>query len=266
LTKEHKRNILTGQHPNRERAAQMKVVDGDTGKSFSLDHTDELSNDLRTFYEAQCAHTKTSVRRRPYGGGAIHFCQQCLECGRSIGTALKKTKELENSPFWDVTAEQIYTDHREATRLAVIQKHVRIQRDRLDGFKREYEKYLKTEAWALRRAMVLNRAAGICEGCLGRKATQVHHKTYAHIQDEFMFELIAVCDECHQRLHPEKHSEEDGIDLISEWREGLPCEGCRYGSEKDGRPWCFILEAYATDALSEVGGCGPKRAAFEPLR
>jgi hypothetical protein len=244
----------------------MKVVDRDTGKSFSLDHTDGLSNDLRTFYEARCIHAKISIRRRLYGGGAVHFCQQCLECGRSIGTALKKTKELENSPDWDVTAEQNYVDRREAARLDVIQKHVRIQRDRLDGFKREYERYLKTEAWALRRGKVLKRAAGICEGCLERTATQIHHKTYNHIQDEFMFELIAVCDECHLRLHAEKRSANEGADLISEWREGLPCEGCRYGSEQDNRPWCFILEQYATDALSAVGDCGPKRAAFEPLR
>ena len=41
------------------------------------------------------------------------------------------------------------------------------------------------------------------------KATQVHHLTYQHVFAEFAFELVAVCDECHARLHPRNDNDEE---------------------------------------------------------
>lgn len=70
-------------------------------------------------------------------------------------------------------------------------------------YRREwYHWYLKTDEWDKRRRAVLKRARYTCEGC-GRtdKPLQVHHETYEHVGNEFLWELQAVCDGCHERRH-----------------------------------------------------------------
>jgi hypothetical protein len=66
---------------------------------------------------------------------------------------------------------------------------------------REYNVYLLSVAWREKRAHVLERAGYKCEGCGVARATQVHHLTYKHVRNEFLFELKAVCDACHERAH-----------------------------------------------------------------
>jgi len=65
----------------------------------------------------------------------------------------------------------------------------------------DYQTYLRSDHWQDTRRRVLQRANGFCEGCWQRRATQVHHLTYAHRGAEFLWELVAICDPCHARLH-----------------------------------------------------------------
>lgn len=65
----------------------------------------------------------------------------------------------------------------------------------------QYASYLRSPQWLARRAKVMKRAGGICEACLERKATQVHHLTYARIFNEPCFDLRAICDPCHDAIH-----------------------------------------------------------------
>jgi 5-methylcytosine-specific restriction endonuclease McrA len=67
-----------------------------------------------------------------------------------------------------------------------------------------YDEYLKTDAWRAKRRKVLQRAGGICEGCSERQAEHVHHKTYEHAGRELLFELVALCRECHDLVHGER--------------------------------------------------------------
>jgi hypothetical protein len=64
-----------------------------------------------------------------------------------------------------------------------------------------YEKYLQTDEWLDRRRRVLVRAGNVCEGCRQAPATQVHHLTYKHVGNEFLWELVAICRACHERYH-----------------------------------------------------------------
>ena len=63
--------------------------------------------------------------------------------------------------------------------------------------------YLTTPAWQERRRAVLKRDHGQCQAaldvCSGR-AEQVHHLTYRHWRNEPLFDLVAVCWLCHQKL------------------------------------------------------------------
>lgn len=67
----------------------------------------------------------------------------------------------------------------------------------------DYAAYLRSPAWASLRRQILLRAGFVCEGCGAKPAEEVHHLNYDHIGGEFLWELVAVCQECHHRLHPE---------------------------------------------------------------
>ena len=67
-----------------------------------------------------------------------------------------------------------------------------------------YANYLSSPEWRTRRALVMERAGGVCEGCRLMKATEVHHVTYEHAGSEFLWELRAMCRGCHERWHGDK--------------------------------------------------------------
>ena len=247
----------------------MRVTDQDTGKPYNLDVTKELKADLDAYDQSDCKHPRTEIRERKNRGGALHLYEQCVTCGASGSLATKRPSDLKSPPAWNEGHEDQYKNARKAERDAILQKHIRKQKSGEEGFRREYDIYLTTPEWRVKRAKVLKRANGLCEGCLEREATQVHHLSYRHIFQEFMFELIAVCQECHARLHADKNGDlpADGDnDLEWEFREGHPCDGCRWGSEESGQRWCSILNEYAAVALSPGGDCGPEHVRLEPLK
>lgn len=245
---------------------RRRVIDQDTGKPYYLDFTDELLAEVEAHHRSNCDHAQTEIRRRKNRGGAFLLQRQCIACGASVGSAIKQTPDLRDCPAWTEGQEDRYIASRSTALEAIYQRHVRKQKEHEGIFGRKYDAYLKSPEWQARRAKVMGRANGLCEGCLERKATQVHHQTYEHIFEEFMFELVAVCDECHARLHPEKEGDGVIFDFEAEWHDGHPCDGCRHGGEEKNRRWCFILDKLAADALLEGGGCGPNRDNFEALR
>jgi hypothetical protein len=73
-----------------------------------------------------------------------------------------------------------------------------------------YDAYLAGPEWQARRAKVLRRANGICEGCGERPAVQVHHLRYPKgcfagspqwAAQEMLFDLRAICERCHTGVH-----------------------------------------------------------------
>lgn len=67
-----------------------------------------------------------------------------------------------------------------------------------------YRQYLTTPAWREKRWKVMQRANYTCEGCGTERATQVHHLTYERVSREMLFDLVAICDECHDSIHERK--------------------------------------------------------------
>ena len=121
----------------------------------------------------------------------------CDDCGRILAGDLKHS--LANSDTPQLTRdeamrrEQIWHQYQE--RLDVERKRQEEQR------RDDYEAYLQTQEWAERRQRVLKRANGVCEGCGTAPAEQVHHLTYEHCGNEFLWELVAICRHCHLGVH-----------------------------------------------------------------
>lgn len=64
-----------------------------------------------------------------------------------------------------------------------------------------YHAYLQSSEWQDKRQRVLERDEHVCRGCGLWPATQVHHLTYQRVGHEMLFDLVAICDRCHDKIH-----------------------------------------------------------------
>lgn len=198
-------------------------IDADTGEKFRLFLSKELIADLQAFRLTECQHTVLRPCERMDAGGAKHVKRQCQVCGEIKGTSIsrKDAADLMLYPYLP-NLEEEYQTARQLEEAAIYQKHIRKQKAESGQFSKEYRDYLASDKWRIEiRNKIMKRAGGICEGCLERPATQVHHANYSHLGDEFMFELIAICDACHKRLHVEEDSSTEpfGYDMHNDGSE-----------------------------------------------
>lgn len=162
-----------------------------------------------------CAHASVDIRAFVCSNGSVQYVKQCLVCGEKVGNPIKKAEAIQARgavefilPFDEhlreigrQTYERQCQVEREAKRAADIAQHQQ-QRDADQAeFDAWYEQYLGSQQWRERRAKVIRRANGICEGCLEARAVVVHHTTYQHVGNELLFELVALCHPCHERAH-----------------------------------------------------------------
>lgn len=87
----------------------------------------------------------------------------------------------------------------------------------MTGLSIEYQQYIDSPEWCLKRAQKIADAGPICEKCDVEQPPyrlHVHHTTYVRLGCELMEDLQVLCRECHQRLHDRKIA-------MSCWRAGV---------------------------------------------
>lgn len=141
---------------------------------------------------ASCAKvTESRLRRLRCSNGTFQIKWQCTECGAATSNALSHAAVdyPEHLEGWDTTLESRR------------QRQVRdLNSADLARRRAEYRQYLLTPEWRARRQLVMEREGGMCQGCRIEPAAEVHHLTYAHVRAEFLFELVALCRPCHERI------------------------------------------------------------------
>ena len=68
-----------------------------------------------------------------------------------------------------------------------------------------YKDYLKSDHWKNTRDRVAEYWGHRCAVCNSPDNVQVHHRTYEHIGQERMQDLILLCDDCHRKFHGERY-------------------------------------------------------------
>jgi hypothetical protein len=249
--------------------SDMKVILKDSGAEVLLASTPEYQEDFRAWTNSRCTdHPTSEWRRRPTAGGGMQIKQQCLTCGGVFGNARKQHPSDIDLPLVDQHLHERYEFDLKQRYEDMLQKHALKQHTKSSSFFKSYSTYLSGPEWGLKRKLVLERAGGLCEGCRTNGATEVHHLSYAHVGKEFLFELVAVCRECHDRLHEVKPA----ADLQNEattndvGEEYFPCGGCRYFIETNGIAICAANDQPAEESVAVGGRCGPELADFEPLK
>jgi len=146
----------------------------------------------------ECPHDKSTVKLRVIRGGSTQVVRQCDDCLRVVGGAIPKStiESIDSLAPFDERGEGYF----KAYSKAVAMKN---DKERAAWFA-WYDEYLRSPEWATRRNMVLHRASGVCEGCMESSATQVHHLSYDNVGDELLYQLVAVCDACHEKAHSKK--------------------------------------------------------------
>lgn len=155
----------------------------------------------RVVAEFACDHADAPVVRFVASNGVVHWRRQCLRCGATVATPKAATlsdAERADAPTFNPEISRAwqvrFCDRHAELRAEAIDDELALKRSR-------YAEYLESPEWARLRLRVLRRAEGVCEGCGLRTPTQVHHLTYDRIYREMLFDLVAVCRECHAAIH-----------------------------------------------------------------
>ena len=127
------------------------------------------------------------MRARTYYAAAVSLFQAPSAAG------CEKAIELLNK------AVDLYSDFSESSLFREDLWHYLLKSFGWGHNNRTYEKYLNSPAWQVKRDAVMDRDGGQC--VCGAHATEVHHKNYDNIGKEPLEELVALCEDCHKRVH-----------------------------------------------------------------
>lgn len=161
---------------------------------------DELLAEIEDRFS--CDHPNEAYRTKTASNGTVHYRRQCLRCGH--GTVIKKADLTGKAFTWDLTPfdDDLQNEWWRRRSEAIQDVYERLRGEHSRQWWADYNAYLATPAWRERRQKVLDRAAGLCEGCRANRADVVHHLTYERVGREMLFDLVAVCQPCHEQIHP----------------------------------------------------------------
>lgn len=165
------------------------------------DATDETGGESTSHRCANCGSSSFEARTKTAINGAFMVALQCLHCGSKHGNWLAHetlAKPANRLPPWDNELSDAFWRIKRQQTLAPIHAE---REARSQEWWAAYNAHLASQQWRNIRARVMARARYSCEGCAQAKATQVHHLTYTHVGHELLWELVAVCDDCHQTAH-----------------------------------------------------------------
>ena len=123
---------------------------------------------------------------------------QCKSCGRKNGSALKKTSfDKSQLGYFDNSIIEKTDILRKEFRELVKEIDTRKAEKRRDTFWDDYNEYLKSEEWKIKRELVLKRDNHLCQSCLNATAYEVHHTVGIFRKNEPLFTLVSLCNSCH---------------------------------------------------------------------
>ena len=135
--------------------------------------------------------------------GRTIYMRQCADCGAPVGSAIAHDDPSVTSsapiPPWNDALQQHWTD----TSMTYDERQKAWEKK---IWWDNYNTYLASPEWRAKSLAVRARDP-VCQGCRQNFSEQAHHASYKNVGQEFLFELIALCAKCHDRLHDLKKAQ-----------------------------------------------------------
>ena len=138
---------------------------------------------------------ESQARTRTLKNNTVVFATQCVQCGKHFRNIAKGKSAPPEEAYEEGRYERFWAEQ-QAARNDERQK-------KSSKWWEVYNDYLRSDEWRSKRQKALMQCGGICRGCGDRPPVEVHHLTYADVGDEFIFQLLPLCDDCHQKIHTE---------------------------------------------------------------
>lgn len=150
---------------------------------------------------SECEH-RFRLCNRTLSNGTVQLGEQCEDCGayHAVKKCTVHPSLLKEVAKYDATIREAHYSDLQEKRRAEFDEQQRERDSQQAEWWENYKTYLMSPAWMSKRQRVLERDAYVCQACLRKRASQVHHKTYAHVFQEPLFDLISVCDICHSAI------------------------------------------------------------------
>jgi hypothetical protein len=187
------------------------ILDPETGETIQYQWTPELTAEIDKLYKDSCKHPNKRTVRRIISGGNIIIQDECVECLTLCGSSQRRKPGWEKLPLHDAKTRSRYERAEEQLKEDAVLYHARKQQIASAKFQYEYEEYRKGAVWKRARDAVMQRDKFTCQGCGANPATEVHHKSYhayRHAKRELLFDLVALCRDCHKLCHADKYPDE----------------------------------------------------------
>lgn len=182
------------------------IEDKETGEWLILEMNREYTELIARFQNSYCTHESKSIYRATIKHGLMRVGEYCDRCGASFGPAKpQKDKEwVESLPWLPEGLNGNYEREKRAELRQMELELARKQQAERGKFTESYIAYLNSPEWKSKRQLVIKRCNNVCEGCGQAEVQEVHHLTYAHLTNEFLFELVGLYKPCHERIEQSK--------------------------------------------------------------
>lgn len=148
----------------------------------------------RSFMYFQCSEHKNRLVYFIASNGGKRYQMECTMCGaRGSQIAARTLKNIDDIPIREHINFERWNETVFKEFYAAIAQVRRI----------DFNAYYQTPLWKAISAMAKKRDNYTCQIC-NKQAEVVHHLTYAHFQNEYLFELVSLCQKCHHDVY---HSE-----------------------------------------------------------
>ena len=148
-----------------------------------------------------CTHRNIQLVRFKNAAGIWMYQHQCQICGESTSDFLAYASLSDEQRKCRLRNEDLRTQFCKQR----AELWAKWRRGKNQAWWTWYAEYLESQVWKERREAVLQRAGGWCEACRYARAVMAHHLTYKRAGREPLFDLVAVCEDCHRELHGETH-------------------------------------------------------------
>lgn len=144
-------------------------------------------NPLKKCYE----HIYLKVQKVDRTGRKSYY-NECQICGHCTALEWHKTEHDERPPYRNVLAER-EREHKQQYNAYLLWQSQQWEQAR--------QEHMCSETWKEKRKHVIKRCNNVCEGCGIAPVDDIHHVEYTELGDEFLFQLMGLCRECHSRWH-----------------------------------------------------------------